>query len=138
VTATLDEAITRLRAANQPVPRPLRLPTLDEVSQAESALGVTFHPDYRRYLLETSDVVFDALEPCTVAAGGRYTDLLQVAARARQMGVPDDLLPICEDNDDYYCLNATGEVVYWSHNGTTDERWPNLATWLIRVWLEGG
>ena len=45
---------------------------------------------------------------------------------------------MCEDNGDFYCINRTGEVVYWSHNGATDERWPNLATWISEAWISGG
>ncbi|WP_116919250.1 SMI1/KNR4 family protein [Tamilnaduibacter salinus] len=45
------------------------------------------------------------------------------------------LLPFCEDNSDFYCLTPTGEVVFWSHNGSTAESWPNLATWIFQVWI---
>jgi hypothetical protein len=53
-----------------------------------------------------------------------------------QMELPRELLPICEDNGDYYCMNERGEVVYWSHAGSGDERWPDLATWIQQVWIE--
>ena len=48
----------------------------------------------------------------------------------------EELLPICEDNGDYYCLNQAGEVVFWSHNGATAEKWRNLADWIKQVWIE--
>ena len=51
------------------------------------------------------------------------------------MDLPRDLLPICEDNGDYYCMNAVGEVVYWSHDGVSDEKWSDLATWIRKVWI---
>ncbi len=53
----LGEAIRALRARDDPVPRPLRLPTPAEVAAAERRFSVAFHPDFRRYLLEASDVV---------------------------------------------------------------------------------
>lgn len=133
----LDEVIRQLRSVNEPVPKPRRLPTESEVEQAQAALGVTFHPDYRKYLLAASDVVYGTTEPCTIVGGG-HTNLASVAADAWAMGVPRGLVPICEDNGDYFCMNGAGEVVFWSHDGTTDERWSDLATWIQRVWIDGG
>ena len=54
----LTQVLAELRDLNEPVPKPLRLPTETEVNQAESALGIKFPEDYRRYLLEAGDVVF--------------------------------------------------------------------------------
>ena len=135
----LGEIIMKLRELNEPVPKPLRVPTMDEVENAQHRLGVTFHPDYRKYLLEASDVVFGTKEPCTVTPDGGHTDLISIAMAAwQQMGLPPDLLPICEDNGDYYCVNSSGEVVFWSHNGLSNERWPDLAAWIKQVWIEEG
>jgi hypothetical protein len=134
----IEEAIRELRGLNEPVPQPMRLPSEGEVSRAEGQLGVTFHPDYRKYLLQASDVVYGTKEPCTVMPDGGHTDLTIVAQEAwGKMGVPRSLVPICEDNGDYYCMNEAGEVVFWSHNGMTGEQWPNLGTWIKRVWIEG-
>jgi len=50
------------------------------------------------------------------------------------MGVPGDWLPFCQDNADYFCLD--GRIVrYWSHDGETDEQWPDLGTWISEVWI---
>ena len=88
------------------------------MNQAESALGVKFPADYRRYLLEASDVVFGALEPAVVTPDAGYLSLVEVAESAwDEMDLPRDLLPFCEDNGDYYCLAADGTVKFWSHNG---------------------
>jgi hypothetical protein len=51
------------------------------------------------------------------------------------LGVPDDLLPICEDNGNYFCMNRRGQVVFWDHNGASDEKWTDLATWINDVWI---
>lgn len=134
---TLDQAIRRLRERNEPVPIPLRLPTLAEVEAAEKALGVQFHADYRRFLLQASDVVYGTLEPANVLPDSGYLNLVQMANDSwNEMDLPRNLLPVCEDNGDYYCMNARGEVVYWSHNGATDEKWRDLAMWIEQVWLE--
>jgi len=134
----MTEVIRELRGLNEPVPRPPRLPTEDEVGATEARLGVRFHEDYRRYLLKAGDVTYGTLEPAVVVPGAGYRSLAEVAETAwEHWGVPRGLLPICEDNADYYCMNEAGEVVFWSHDGGTDERWPNLATWIKRVWIEG-
>ena len=154
---SLDDAIRRLRELNEPVPKPMRLPAATAVAAAERELGVTFHPDYLKFLLEASDVVYGALEPATIGRKRAHTDLVRMAHDAwTLMELPRELLPICEDNGDYYCMNERGEVVYWSHDGSeqqassllrrgadglgpsaaTDERWPNLATWIQQVWIE--
>ena len=39
---TLDDAFNKLRAASEPAPQPLRLPTAAEVDAAERDLGVRF------------------------------------------------------------------------------------------------
>jgi hypothetical protein len=134
---TLSRAISKLRELNEEVPKPPRLPTPDEVADAERRLLVKFHPDFRQYLLEASDVVYGTSEPVTITDPDSHTHLDAAAKEAWEMGVPRDLLPICEDNGDYFCMNQRGQVVYWSHNGTTDEKWPDLANWIANVWLEG-
>jgi len=135
----IEEAIASLRRVNQRVPKPMRLPTQEELTRAEGDLGIQFHQDYRKYLLQASDVVFGAKEPCTVVFDGSHTDLVEVTLAARkQMGLPVDLLPICEDNGDYYCMTKTGQVIFWSHQGQSGEGWSDLAEWIQKVWIEEG
>jgi hypothetical protein len=113
----LTDVLAELRNLNEPVPKPLRLPTEAEVN----------------------DVVFGALEPAVVTPDAGYLNLVEVAESAwDDMELPRDLLPFCEDNGDYYCLAADGTVKFWSHNGTTDESWSDLATWIKEVWIEEG
>ncbi len=134
----ISDAIAALRELNEPVPKPFRLPTEAEVNQAERELRVRFHPDYRRFLREGGDVVYGTLEPARVGPDVGHLDLVEVCQDAwNLMDVPHDLLPICEDNGDYYCMNREGQVVFWSHNGADEERWPDLATWIEQVWIGG-
>jgi hypothetical protein len=135
----LPDILAELRELNEPVPTALRLPTAAEVNLAENRLGVVFPADYRRYLLESSDVVFGALEPAIVTPDAGHLSLVDMAQSAwEEMDLPPELLPFCEDNGDYYCLAPDGTVKFWSHNGATDEAWPNLATWIKEVWIEQG
>ena len=134
----LQEAIAELRRRAEQVPKPLSLPTLEDVDRAEQMLRMHFHPDYRQFLLAAGDVVYGTLEPAQVVPGAGHWDLVQVAHEAWGLGVYRKLLPICEDNGDYYCIDQSGRVAFWSHNGTTDESWPDLATWIETVWLGVG
>ena len=132
----MEEAISLLRERKAPVPLPRRLPSLAEVEEAEDRLGVDFHPDFRRYLLEASDVDVGVLEPVTITCSHSHTDLFKVAESAwTHYGVPRELLPICEYNADFYCLDSRGQVLLWSHNGWSAEKWPRLADWIEQVWL---
>ena len=135
----LDEVIQELRELNELVPKPLRLPTQEQVDEIEKKLGIVFHDDYRKYLLEASDVVYGTLEPATIIPDSGHTEFTSVAEAAwHQMGVSRELIPICEDNGDYYCMTKDGEIVFWSHNSITDERWPDLASWIKQVWIGEG
>lgn len=135
---TLDQAFAELRRLDEPVPTSLRLPTPEEVDAAERESGVRLHPDLRRYLLEASDVTLGAREPVTATPASGHTYLPTVVESARAYGVPADLIPVCEDNADFYCVALSGEVVFWSHDGSTDERWPDLAAWIEEVWIGEG
>jgi hypothetical protein len=132
---TLIEAIAKLRELNEPVPTSLSLPSEMKVQGIEHDLGIKFHPDFRQYLLEASDVVYGTKEPVTVTDAHAATDLFIVCQGAWDVGVPKNLIPICEDDGDYYCMNRKGEVVFWSHDGVTDEKWKDLAAWIEEVWI---
>jgi hypothetical protein len=133
----LDEAFEELRSKNESVPLPLRLPTELEVEDAENRLGTSFPPDFRRYLLEASDIVCGTVEPVTITVPGSHTDLYRVVKDAWDVyGVPRELLPLCESNADFYCMNSDNEIVFWSHNGWSSEKWPSLAHWVKEVWIE--
>jgi len=133
----LSEVIVELRELNEPVAKPFRLPTEAEVKAAENRLNIKFHDDYRRFLLEASDVVVGTLEPAMVAADCGYLNLVEIAEYAwDEMELPLTLLPICEDNGDYYCLNKKGEVEFWSQDGATNDKWDNLAIWIKEVWID--
>jgi SMI1-KNR4 cell-wall len=132
----LDDVLRELRSRNEHVPRPMRLPSAAEVDDAERRLGCKFPAVFRRYLLEASDIVYGSIEPVTITRPEAHTDLFKVADQAWQgYNMPRDLLPICNDNADFYCINAANEIVFWSHNGWSSEKWANLADWIRDVWI---
>ena len=101
----------------------------------ELKTGLSFPPDFRRYLLEASDVVFGVMEPVTITRPTSHTHFPEVLADARKWGVPDNLIPLCYDNADFYCVDPSGQVVFWSHDGASDESWADIATWIEEVWI---
>lgn len=132
----IEDAVEELRAVHEPAPKPLRLPTEAEISKAEQQLAMEFPPDYIYFLSHAGDVTYGTIEPALVTPGAGNLDLVKMAKAAWKMGVPRDLLPFCESNGDYFCLQSDGHVVYWAHDGSTDETWPDLAHWIQQVWLE--
>ena len=100
---------------------PFRDPTDAEIDLAQDRLGIVFHADYRAFLKSGGDVANAVFEPAVVVPGCDRLDLVELANAAwNDAGVPRNLLPFVEDNGDYFCLSARGEVVYWSHNGTVN------------------
>lgn len=115
---------------------PFRPPTDAEIDAAEQRLGFTFPGDYRAFLRAGGDVGDAGFEAAVILPGSGHLDIDEIAQEAWELDVPRDLLPIVEDNGDYYCLNRDGGIVYWSHNGSTDEAWPTFAAWFQQVCIE--
>lgn len=131
-----EEIIDMLRDSNQPVPVPLDLPDEDVLVEVEEQILLPIPRDMRTYLLEASDVIFGSLEPVTAADPYSHTYLPEVAAVAWSLGVPRYLVPLCDDNGSYYCVEPEGEVVLWRDGDLTDETWPSVWHWIHDVWLE--
>ncbi len=76
------DVIKELRELNEPELKHFRLPRKNEIAEAENRLGVKFSEDYKRFLLEASDVVYGALEPAVVVPNSGYLYLIEVANSA--------------------------------------------------------
>lgn len=130
-----EDIIDMLRESNQPVPVPLELPDEDVLVEVEEQILLPIPRDMRTYLLEASDVVYGTLEPVTAADPYSHTYLPEVAAVAWSEGVPRYLVPLCEDNGNYYCVEPEGEVILWRDGELTEETWPSIWHWIHDVWL---
>ncbi len=126
----------RLRELNEEVPKPMRLPTEEELSLVEDGLDITFSAGLKSYFLQVSDIVYGCIEPVTITNSDSHTYLPAVAKDAAECGVPKDLVPLCEDNGDFYCVTSEGKVVFWSHDGASQEVWQNIEAWIEDVWME--
>ena len=137
----MEDIIDLLRERNEPVPVPLDLPDEDDLVVIQEELLIHLPHDYRVFLLEVSDVVYGAIEPCTVADPNSHTYLPDVAARAWDIGLPRYLIPLCEHQGSFYCIAQDGEVSLWSPGQDADDeslpRWETLWHWAADVWLQG-
>ena len=134
----MEEIIEQLREANEPVPVPLELPDEDQLVEVEEELFINIPFVFKEFLLTVSDVVYGSLEPVTVTDPQSHTYLPDVAANAWDIGVPRDLIPICQDGENYYCYEEDGTVVLWSgeEDLITEESWESVWHWARDVWLE--
>lgn len=122
----------------------VQLPTTEEVQQIEHQLDVVFPPTYRTFLLEYSNISFGTFEMLRVnpSEEDSYLSIQNVVADARRYyHLPESLLPFLEDNGDYYCFNLEShapecQVVYWSHDGLTNEKWLNFLDWVEKCWID--
>lgn len=116
---------------------PFRIPTDAEIAEAERKLDFKFPSTYVEFLKGGSNVANAVFEPAVILPGCSYLDIFEIAETAwGQMGVSKEWLPFVEDNSDYFLISQAGEVKYWSHSGTTNEKWPNLAAWFQQVCVE--
>jgi hypothetical protein len=132
----MEEILELLREHHQPVPVPLELPDEDSLVEVEEELLMSIPRDMRQFLLEASDVVYGSLEPVTASDPHSNTYLPEVAAVAWSMGVPRHLVPLCEHNGNYYCVESEGEVVFWRDGDLAGETWDSVWQWVRDVWLE--
>jgi hypothetical protein len=131
----MEDVIDLLREKSEAVPVPLDLPEDDQLVRIEEELLLPIPREMRRFLLEVSDVVYGRLEPVTAADPNSHTYLPEVTAFAWSIGVPRHLMPLCEDDGDYYCVDPDGEVVLWRNGELTDETWQSVWDWAEDVWL---
>jgi hypothetical protein len=133
----MDAMIAGLRARAEPLPRPRPQVSRQDISAAEALFGRPLPADFVAFQLGAGDVAFGTIEPVTLQPDSGHTQFATVLADARAWGLPDDLLPICKDNSDFYLMAADGSVHFWSHDdgGLTGETWPSLAAWIDDVWL---
>lgn len=140
MAVSIHEVIEEIDAADDPSGRKQPLPDDALIARYEEATGLDFPEDYKTFLKSVSNAFVGYISPFTLNEQllEDYGDLRAGIDEGRKIGVPQDWLPICEDNGDYYCILPDGCVRFWDHNGSSDESWPSLAAWAKEVWLEEG
>ncbi len=134
----MEEVIEQLRELNEPVPVPLELPDEETLVEVQEQILIHLPFELREYLLTVSDVVYGRLEPVTASDPHSHTYLPEVASVAWDLGLPRELVPLCQDGDDYYAVAADGEVLLWqgATGELTEDSWETVWHWCRDVWLE--
>src|SRR6218665_701840 len=134
----MEEVIDELRELNEKVPVPLELPDEELLVEIEEQLLISIPFEFREFLLKVSDVVYGRLEPVTVTDPQSHTYLPEVASVAWSLGLPRELIPLCEADGGYYCVELDGTVLYWEgdEEDLTDDSWDSVWKWAREVWLE--
>jgi hypothetical protein len=120
------------------------LPSEEDVLFIEKNLNIKYPKSYLDYLLNYSNIIFGFFDhlKMTVIEDFEWLYAINVINDAWDIdGVPKYLIPFIQDNGDYYCFDTRTEkdgeysIKYWSHNGTTDEKWDNFMDWVEKCWL---
>ncbi|AUQ41959.1 SMI1/KNR4 family protein [Yersinia ruckeri] len=138
MSSELDKVINELKLLSGGESFNVGLPDDALITSYEKDIGFTFPDGYKKALKEVSNVFYGTVELLSVTKDRNYYgELAQALRDARDQGLPENWLPICEDNGSYYCLVPDGQVRYWTTDGYSDEKWPDLASWIKQVWIEG-
>jgi hypothetical protein len=134
----VEEIIDQLRELNEPVPVPLELPEEETLVEIQEQILIHLPFGLHEFLLKVSDVVYGRLEPVTACDPQSHTYLPEVASVAWSLGVPRELVPLCEDRGNYYCVEEDGTVVLWEADTEelNEESWESVWHWARDVWLE--
>ncbi|GAB3105899.1 SMI1/KNR4 family protein [Aestuariicella hydrocarbonica] len=132
----MEELIDELHAVSEEVPVPLELPEHDQVVVAQEEILMPLPADFREFLMTCGDVVYGTLEPVTVADPSSHTYLPEVTSTAWSIGMPREMVALCESRDGFYCVAQDGEIKLWTESGFDAEVWENIWYWVRDVWLE--
>ncbi|CAI3939292.1 unnamed protein product [Commensalibacter communis] len=134
----IDDQVQILNSLKDDLEKQQKLPNDTLLNEYETILEIKFSDEYRDFIKNIEHVLYNGLDNSSM--DGIVIDvrnLLECTKEARTIELPRNWLPIVEDNGDYYCVRPDGKVAFWSHNGSTDETWDNIATWIQDVWIGG-
>ena len=131
----MEEIIDELHRLAEEVPVPLELPEHDQVVEAQEQILMPLPRDFREFLMTCGDVVLGYLEPVTVADPSSHTYLPEVTSQAWEEGLPREMICVCQDGSNYYCLDEMGVVRYWESGDFSSSEWPSIWHWVDEVWM---
>ncbi|MCG9714309.1 SMI1/KNR4 family protein [Shewanella insulae] len=131
----MHDLIEQLRELSETVPVPLELPSFDQLVEVEEQILIPLPAELKEYLLFASDVIHGTLEPVTAADPYAHTYLPEVTSYAWSIGMPREYIAICQQGDDFYCIDQEGQVMLWQDGELAEERWESLWQWVEEVWI---
>jgi len=115
--------------------------TPDEVTEAESALGVSFPADYTRFLEDFGWLAIGSTEIFGLGKGvPDYLNVVRMTLAERrdtQPTIPSQLVPVMNDGGgNLYCVDCeatSDEVVIWDHTKGRVALRTGFADWLASI-----
>lgn len=106
-----------------------------EIEKVENELKISFPTSYKTFAKDYLNMGLRGIQFLPFAASEPMYLLSELNNARKYFELPNHLIPFINDNDDYYCFDLKSnqpdyKVVYWSHNGLTNERWENFLDWL--------
>ncbi|MCL1079995.1 SMI1/KNR4 family protein [Parashewanella spongiae] len=132
----MNEIIEQLQEANQATAFPLELPTFEQLVEVEEQILIPLPKSLKTYLLEASDVIFGHLEPVTAADTYAHTYLPEVTSYAWSVGMPREYIAVCQQGEDFYCIDQSGQILLWKDGRLASKSWETLWHWIDEVWLK--
>ncbi|NMH66411.1 SMI1/KNR4 family protein [Shewanella salipaludis] len=133
----MHDIIERLQELSETVPVPLELPSFEQLVEVEEQILIPLPRDLKEYLLYASDVIYGAIEPVTAADPHSHTYLPEVTCYAWSIGMPREMIAICQQGDSFYCIDQEGQIHHWQNGDFDEEYWESLWHWIQDVWLKG-
>lgn len=132
----MNDIIEKLQELSEIVPVPLELPTFEDLVEVEEQILIPLPAELKEYLLYASDVIYGKIEPVTAVDPYSHTYLPEVASYAWSIGLPRDLIPICQMGDDFYCMDQNGQIQLWQDSAFIEETYESFWQWADDVWLQ--
>jgi hypothetical protein len=106
-----------------------------EIEKVEVELGIYFPISYKAFARDYLNIGLRGIQFLPLESSKPMYLLSELNSARKYFGLPNHLIPFINDNDDYYCFDLKSNdsdynVVYWSHNGTTNEKWKNFLDWM--------
>jgi SMI1-KNR4 cell-wall len=131
----MEDVVDQLREVSIATASYLELPSEDDLVLVEEEILLPIPREMKSFLLQVSDVIYGSLEPVTVADPGAHTHLPEVTANAWAIGLPRELMVLCQFADGFYCVTQEGEVVLWQDGEQAEETWEDVWDWAENIWL---
>lgn len=133
---SLEDVINELKTVSLGQCNNVPLPDDEIISQYEKDIGFIFPSDYKKVVKEVGNVFYGTIELLSLSQDKKYYgELSETLMEARELGIPESWIPICEDNGNYYCIDSQGIIRFWSPDGKSDDIWPNIAVWIKEIWI---
>lgn len=106
-----------------------------EIEKIEYELGISFPNSYKTFAKSYLSIGLRGIQFLPLSSSEPMYLLSELNNARNYFDLPNHLIPFINDNDDYYCfdLNSNSsdyKIVYWSHNGSTNEKWDNFLDWI--------